>query len=154
MKLSLASAVVVTTLACGGYDSGPSPAGPTTSTATVRIDYRAQTASRTDLPQSAAACVSGVGQTHIHPSWRSFVAIPLTAAAADRWVITFTDVPISVRQSIRVSDGNVCDENPTGAATRNIFANDVLLTEIVTTPGSGPEPGLAFSVDLNGRITP
>jgi hypothetical protein len=154
MKLSFASAVAVTTLACGGYESSPSPAGPTTATATVRIDYRAQTAGRTDLPQSAAACVSGVGQTHIHPSWRSFVAVPLTAAAADRWVITFTDVPISVRQSIRVSDGNVCDENPTGAATRNIFANDVLLTEIVTTPGSGPEPGLAFSVDAAGRVTP
>jgi hypothetical protein len=30
----------------------------------------------------------------------------------------------------------------------------VLLTQIVTTPGSGPEPGLAFAVDAGGRVTP
>jgi hypothetical protein len=140
--------------ACGGDDSGPSPSSPTPApTAIVRIVYRAAVTPRTDLPQSAATCVSGVGQTHIHPSWRQFTAIPLQAGS-NQWEITFSDVPTTARQSIRVSDGNVCDENPTGAATRNIFANDVLLTQIVTTPGSGPEPGLGFGVDATGRITP
>jgi hypothetical protein len=138
--------------ACGGTDTGSPPTSPSTR-ATVRFVYRAQVTPRTDLPPSTATCVSGVGQTHIHPSWRSFTAIPFQPAA-DRWEITFNDVPTTVRHSIRVSDGNVCDENPTGAATRNIFANDVLLTEIVTTPGSGPEPGLAFGVDAAGRVTP
>jgi hypothetical protein len=119
----------------------------------VRIVYRASVAARGDLPQSLATCVAGVGQTHIHPSWRMFTAIPLQAGS-NQWEISFTDVPTTARQSIRVSDGNVCDENPTGAATRSIFANDVLLTQIVTTPGAGPEPGLAFAVDATGRVTP
>ena len=74
--------------------------------------------------------------------------------AADRWELSFADVPAGPRLSLRISDGNVCDENPTGAATRNVFANNVLLTEIVTTPGSGPEPGFAFTVDASGRVTP
>ena len=138
---------------CGGYDNGSSPTPPGSPRATVRIVYRASVTPRGDLPQSLATCVAGVGQTHIHPSWRSFAAIPLQVAS-NQWEITFTDVPTTARQSIRVSDGNVCDENPTGAATRNIFANDVLLTQIVTTPGTGPEPGLAFGVDASGRVTP
>ena len=155
MRIVLSSVIVAMALACGGGSGDEaSPTASTTVAATVRIVYRAQTTRRTDLPQSLASCVSGVGATHIHPSWRSFTAIPLTAVGVDRWEITFTDVPTTARQSIRVSDGNVCDQNPTGAATRNVFANDVLLTQIVTTPGSGPEPGLAFGVDAAGRVTP
>ncbi|MBI2186743.1 MAG: hypothetical protein HYU37_06405 [Acidobacteria bacterium] len=41
-----------------------------------------------------------------------------------------------------------------GAATRNVFANDVLLVEVVPTPGSGIEPGLAFTVSPDGRVSP
>jgi hypothetical protein len=78
----------------------------------------------------------------------------MTATGADRWEISFSDVPANVRQSIRVSDGNACDENPTGAATRNVLANDVLLRDVVPTPGSGTEPGLAFTVASDGRVTP
>jgi hypothetical protein len=90
----------------------------------------------------------------MHPSWRSFSAFALTAAAPDRWEISFSDVPVGARQSFRINDGNACDQNATGATTQNIFANDVRLTEVVTTPGSGPEPGLAFTVDGSGRVTP
>lgn len=96
----------------------------------------------------------GVGRTHIHPSWRRFDRVDMTPVNGDRWEIAFSDVPTNARQSIRVSDGNICDENPTGAATRNVFANDVLLVEVVPTPGSGTEPGLAFTVSSNGRVTP
>ena len=78
----------------------------------------------------------------------------MTAVDGDRWEIVFSDVPTTARQSIRVSDANACDQNPTGAATRNVFANDVLLVDIVPTPGSGTEPGLAFSVAADGRVTP
>ena len=145
-------AALVATAACGNGASPVSPVG--TSAATVRFVYRASTSPRTDLPAVAQDCVRGVGRTHIHPSWRSFARIDMTPASADRWEIAFTDGPANARQSVRVSDGNVCDENPTGAATRNVFANDVLLVEIVPTPGSGTEPGLAFTVSLDGRVTP
>ena len=120
----------------------------------MQFVYRASTIPRTDLPPSTRQCVDGVGQTHIHPSWRNFALFPMDAVGTNRWEITLTDVPVNARQSIRVSDGNVCDENPTGAATRNVFANDVLLTEIVPTPGSGTEPGLAFTVAADGGVTP
>ena len=73
---------------------------------------------------------------------------------ADLWQITFTDVPVAERLSIRVSDPNVCAENPTGAATEQVFANDVRLVDIVPTPGTGTEPGLAFTVDAGGGVTP
>ena len=46
----------------------------------------------------------------------------------------------------RVNDQNACDENPTGAVTRNVFANDVRLIQNTTTPGNGDEPGFAFTV--------
>lgn len=78
----------------------------------------------------------------------------MTPVGGDRWEIAFSDVPVNARQSIRVSDGNACDQNPTGAATRNVSANDVLLTQIVPTPGSGTEPGLAFTAAADGRVTP
>jgi len=138
---------------CGG--STPStPANPSARVATVRFVYRASTTLRAELTPEQQACARGVGNTHIHPSWRGFAASPFRAVGADRWEISFEDVPVAERQSIRVSDGNACTENPTGAATRNVFANDVLLTEIVPTPGSGIEPGLAFTVDATGRVTP
>jgi hypothetical protein len=142
--------------ACSDYSSPPAPTtgGNGGSTVAVQFVYRASTTPRSDLPASTQQCVAGVGQTHIHPSWRGFALFTMTAAAADRWEITLNDAPVGVRLAIRVSDGNVCDENPTGAATRNVFANGVLLTEIVPTPGTGTEPGLAFTVAADGRVTP
>lgn len=98
--------------------------------------------------------MAGVGRTHIHPSWRKFERVDLMAAGAERWEITFADVPVTQRLAIRISDGNACDENPTGAATRDVFANDVRLLEVVPTPGSGTEPGLALTVAADGRVTP
>lgn len=140
-------------VACGGRTTPTSPA-PTNFRTTVRFVYRASTIPRTDLSPSARACVEGVGRTHIHPSWRNFDRFEMTPVGTDRWETGFVDVPVNTRQSIRVSDGNACDENPTGAATRNVFANDVRLVDIVPTPGSGTEPGLAFTVSADGRVTP
>lgn len=148
----IAVAAILSTTGCGGQRVSPSPT--TTGTASVRFVYRASTAPRSDLPATAQACVQGVGRTHIHPSWRGFNRIDMTPVGGDRWEMAFSDVPTTARQSIRVSDGNVCDENPTGAATRNVFANDVLLVDVVPTPGSGTEPGLAFTVSPGGRVTP
>jgi len=142
----------------GGCGRQPSPTSPSASTGagrtTVRFAYRAATAPRADLPASDRECAAAVGRTHIHPSWRDFDRIEMTPRGADLWEIAFTDVPVNVRQSIRVSDGNACDQNATGAATRNVFANDVLLVEVVPTPGAGIEPGLAFTVSPGGVVTP
>jgi hypothetical protein len=63
------------------------------------------------------------------------------------------DAPVGQRLSLIIHDCNACDANPTGAATRNVHVNDVLLTQIVTvTTSSGAEQGLAFSVDATGRV--
>ena len=121
--------------------------------ATVRIVFAGPTSLRADLPASAQACVSGVGVTHTHPSWRSFAAIPLQAVPPDRYEISFSDVPVNTRVSFRVNDRNSCDENPTGAVTRNILVNDIRLVQNTTTPGNGDEPGFAFTIAPNGTIS-
>ena len=137
----------------GCDDNASSPTAPSTPTATVRFDYRAPTSLNPILTPTSPTCVGAVGHTHIDPSWRGFARVDMQAVGAD-WQSRFTDVPIDDRLAIRVSDANVCDENPTGASTRNVFANDVLLVDIVPTPGSGTEPGLAFTVDVDGTVTP
>ena len=111
------------------------------------------TARRSDLPVSAQGCVNGVGVTHAHPSWRNFEAVPLSADPPDSYEITFDDVPVNRTVSFRINDQNFCDENQTGAVTRNVFANDVRLVQNTTTPGTGDEPGFAFSVSASGLVT-
>jgi hypothetical protein len=148
---------VALSLAALGCDEPSGPSSPTTpsgsTTATVRIVFIGATARRTDLPASAQACVSGVGATHTHPSWRSFAGIPLLPVPPDRYEISFMDVPVNTRVSFRVNDQNACDENQTGAVTRNVFANDVRLIQNTTTPGNGDEPGYALTVASNGTIS-
>jgi hypothetical protein len=146
--LALAGTVA---LAIAGCDDPTMPSGSTN--ANVRIVFLGATVRRSDLPPSAQACVNGVGATHIHPSWRNFAGIALTPVPPDRYEITFTDVPVNTRVSFRVNDQNSCDENPTGAVTRNILVNDVRLIQNTTTPGSGDEPGFAFSIAPNGTVT-
>jgi len=136
-------------LACKEQPSSPSPS----TVATVRIVFLGSTTRRADLPPSAQACVAGVGATHIHPSWRSFGGIQLQAVPPDRYEITFNDAPVGTRVSFRVNDQNSCDENPTGAVTRNIFANQVRLIQNTTTPGNGDEPGYALTVAANSTIS-
>lgn len=138
-------------MGCGG-GSGPSAPAPVTVTS-VRFEYKAPTASRTDLSTQAQACVRMVGLTHMHPSWQQFSRVNLSPLPPDRFQITLSDVPVGGVVSFRINDGDLCDENPTGAATRDVFANDVALRENTTTPGTGPEPGFAFTVSADGRIT-
>jgi hypothetical protein len=115
--------------------------------------FLGSTTRRTDLPASAQACVSGVGPTHIHPGWRNFATVPLQPVPPDRYEISLTDVPLDRRVSFRINDQNACDENPTGAVTRNVFANDVRLVQNTTTPGNGDEPGYALIVAANGTVS-
>lgn len=144
-----AALAVLALVACDDAPTTPTTGGR----ATVRLVYRGSTTRRADLPPSAQACASGVGATHTHPSWRAFDAIPLRPVPPDRYEITFDDVPVNTSVSLRVNDVNWCDVNPTGAVLRDVFANDVALVQNATTPGSGPEPGFAFSVTADGRVT-
>jgi hypothetical protein len=151
MKAAIAASAILLCASC--QDSNP-PTSPTGNMATVRFDYAASTVLRSDLTDAQKACASAVEHTHIHPSWRNFDRIDMEVAGSDLWRANFSDAPVNVRLSIRISDGNACVQNATGAATRNVSANGVLLSEIVPTPGSGTEPGLAFTVDARGRVTP
>ena len=135
-------AVALTLSALPGCGESNPPTSPTPPT--VRVVFEGSTTRRSDLPASAQPCVEGVGATHIHPSWRGFAAIPLTPVPPGRYEITFTDAPLDTRLSFRVNDQNACDENPTGAVTRNVFVNGTRLVQNTTTPGNGDEPGYAF----------
>ena len=156
MRLGLHARVVVAAAAVGaaasGCDESLSPTRPDP-TATVRIVFAGSTTRRSDLPPSAQACAEGVGATHIHPSWRSFTGIPLEPLPPDRYEIVFADVPVTTRVSFRINDQNSCDENATGAVTRNVLVNDLRLIQNATTPGNGVEPGYAFMVASNGTVS-
>jgi len=147
-------AVLLLSLAVAGCDESTAPSSPTgATTASVRLVFVGSTARRSDLPASALACAEGAGATHTHPSWRAFATVPLQPVPPDRYEITFTDVPVNTRVTFRVNDQNSCDENPTGAVTRNVFANDVRLIQNATTPGNGDEPGFALVVGPNGSVS-
>ena len=149
-RLVVAAAV---SLATSGCDEANGPSPPPTQPGSVRIVLAAATTRRSDLPPSAQSCADAVGATHIHPSWRNFAAIPLQPIPPDRYEIAFTDVPINMRMSFRINDQNACDENPTGAVTRNVSVYDVPLVQNATTPGNGDEPGFAFTMAPNGTIS-
>src|SRR5262245_66493828 len=128
MRASIRMIAAIASLSLLACDEAPD--SPTQSTvASVRIVFLGSTTRRTDLPAAAQGCVAGVGATHIHPSWRNFAGISLQSVPPDRYEISFTDVPIGTRVSFRVNDQNSCDENATGAVTRNVFANDVRLVQ-------------------------
>lgn len=146
-----ALAVALFALAAAGCDE-PNEPSSTATTATIRIVFQGSTARRSDLPPSAQACVSAVGVTHTHPSWRGFAAIAMQPVPPDRYEIVFTDAPVDTLVSFRVNDQNACDENPTGAVTRNVFVNDVRLVQNATTPGNGDEPGFALTITSAGTI--
>ena len=151
---TLSAFLAATTLtACGASGSDNGPASPSLQTV-VQFVYQAPTSTDPTVAANFMGCVSGVGFTHIHPSWRNFDRIALDGVAADRWEIVFSDVPVGSEQRIRISDPNACDTDLNGASTDNVFANGVRLTRIVDTPGNGIEPGLAFSADAAGVVTP
>jgi hypothetical protein len=152
-RVDIAVAVLVS-VSCGSDASSTSPTPPPTpSMAAVNIVFQGPTSRRTDLPVSAQGCLDGVGATHVHPSWRNFAGIPLTAVPPSRYELSFADVPVNTRVTFRVNDQNFYDENPTGAVTRNVLVNNVTLIQNTTTPGNGDEPGYAFSVTASGTVT-
>lgn len=150
----VAGVIVATALGCGGGGGGGSGLPTSGTTTSVEFRYLAATAIDEDVQAAFPQCVSGVARTHIHPSWRSFDRINLMAMGAGEWRIAFNDVPVGIEDRIRISDPNACDTDPNGASTENVRANGVLLVRVVTTPGNGLEPGLAFAVAADGVVTP
>lgn len=154
MRRRLLVAAMIPAMACGGGGgSKPSqPSGP--SVATVNFVYLATTVRRGGLPRD---CADFVGPTHIHPSWRSFAVTPLSAVA-DHWEVSLSDVPVGSVQQIRVNDVNACADNSTGYVLRNVTANGVALSTVVPgnpgTTGFASDPGLSFTVDARGQVTP
>lgn len=141
--------MVIPLAACGASER----AEPGTAWLPIRFEYRASTAVDTAVVEANRGCAAIVGATHIHLGWRSFAKTDLRVEGPELWALETLGPPGS--HAIRVSDANVCDENDTGAVTaRVVFANDVLLTRVVTTPGDGPEPGFAFSLDDEGVVYP
>ena len=151
----VSSLAFFTLLACGGGGGGttPPPPPPVTETTTVEFVYMASTEIDPAVLDLQIDCANLVGETHIHPEWRGFDVVFLPPFPPSEFRISFSDVPVGINR-IRVSDANSCFDNPTGATTRNVFANGVLLTNIVETPGTGNEPGLSFEVTADGTVTP
>lgn len=137
---------------CSGDGGGSGPTAP--QTATVQFVYHASTTVDPAVQAAFPGCVNGVGRTHIHPSWEGYRLVVFDPQPPDHFTITFTNVPIGTENRIRVSDPNACDTHVTGASTVGVFANNVALSRIVDTPGTGIEPGLAFQVSANGTVTP
>lgn len=117
-------------------------------TAEVTFVYKAPTERNFDVVDC------GVGETHIHLSWRNFEKVNFMKYGPMEWRRTFTGVPVGTRLKIRVSDANYCDRDPNGATTENVFANEVQLRNVVDTPGNGLEPGLSFQVEADGTVIP
>lgn len=150
MKRVVFSAGVVLAVLTGCAE--PEPVEPVDvappSAAQVTFVYKAST------QRNPAVLDCGVGETHIHPSWQSYEAVNFTAYGPMEWRRTFFAVPVGERLRIRVSDANHCDRDPNGASTENVFANGVLLTKVVDTPGTGIESGLSFLVEQDGTVRP
>ena len=139
-------------VALPGCDEVPNQStGPGGISVTVRIIFEGATQLESDLPPAALPCVTGVGATHVHPSWRNFAAVPMIPVPPTRYELVFTDTPINTRVSFRVNDQNFCDENATGAVTTNVIVNNVRLNQNTITPVD--EPGFAFTVGPDGTVT-
>jgi hypothetical protein len=128
---------------CGEPEEAPPP-----KRAEVTFVYKASTERNLAVPDC------GVGDTHLHPSWQSYKAVDFFPNGPMEWLLTLSSVPVGERLRIRVNDANSCDRDPNGATTENVFANGVLLTKVVDTPGNGIEPGLSFLVEEDGTVTP
>lgn len=149
---SLAIALVIFLSGCQSDDGTSDPNDPITTS--VRVTYDAPTAIDPSVQARFPNCVTAVGRTHLHASWRNFAATNMNALGARGWEITFNDAPAGRDLSIRINDPNGCATDVNGAVTTNIFANGVRLIRVVGTPGNGTEPGLAFTVTSSGIVIP
>jgi hypothetical protein len=154
--LALAIGVV---LLSGAAAACSDPVAPT-QTRSVEIVFRGLVGLRPGFPASFLDCAAGVTVTRVHPSWRDYAAVPMSAVlpgigggTVEQWQLTFHDVPVDQTVQFRINDKNWCDQNAMGAVLRDVSANGVDLTQNATTPGpAGNEPGFAFMVDASGQV--
>ena len=151
--------------ACGnGSPTTPTATTPTATTpgpgVTVRFVYLAATARD---PFQPAECTSRAAPTHLHVGWTLLQMGEgnMEAIGADRWELALSNVPTNVRHRIQLTDPNLCVQSPPiGSATRNVFANDVLLVDVVLdgelSLGSDDceFACLTFTVAPDGQVTP
>ncbi len=141
-----------------------SPTTPTATTSgprvTVQFVYLAATARDAFQPED---CTRLAGPTHLHVSWARLQMGEgsMEAIGADRWELALSNVPTNVRHRIQLTDPNLCVQSPPiGSATRNVFANDVLLVNVVLdgelSLGSDDceFACLTFTVAPDGQVTP
>ena len=159
---TMLAGLLVLSLGCGGDPEILPPANPTPAPppqpprprVTVRFEYHAPTEIDPEIARRYRSCAGLVGHTHMHASWLGFDVVPFRPEGDDLWWLSVDDVPIGYRR-IRVSDANACPVHPTGAVEAHaVYANGVLLTRQVDTPGTGTEPGFSFTVDSEGVVTP
>jgi hypothetical protein len=149
-KLALALAAVAAA-GCGGTTDPSNDS----ERVTVRFVLRTPTTRRTDLSRDQETCARFVGPTHVHVGWRDFAIVNVTSVPPDRYEITLDDVPVGGRQVIQASDQNACIDQKDGFMVRDVLAGNVVLTDVLPTVNDRlPGPGLAFSVDRNGNVTP
>lgn len=119
--------------------------------ATVTFAYLASTTYRTDLTSAQQDYAERVIATHVHPSWRDFFLLRMTAVEPNRWELTLTDVPVNIRVSVRVTDPNFCVEEPNGRVNRNVLADELRLT---ATEEIADQPDFFFTVGPDGTVMP
>jgi len=144
-----ALALFVSLPACTSKDAAPS--NPGAASASVRFVLRGLTTRDPNLPRSADTCARFVGPTHLHPSWRNFDSLTMNAVGSDRYELTLEGVPTGTRLSVQVADQNACVDDDAGWVTKNFFANDVALTQVITVNAG---KGFGLTVAANGSVTP
>jgi hypothetical protein len=79
-------------------------------------------------------------------------------AVGDHWEVSLPDVPVGAAQQVRVNDVNACADNSTGYVLSRVTANGAVLATVVPgnsgATGFASDPGLSFTVDARGQVTP
>jgi hypothetical protein len=120
MRRTAAIALAIALAACDdpGSPTGPHAAGRDDGDRSYRLRRRDGAAWR---PSGLGGDLREWCRRHPHPSELAKFCRHRSTGGSVRWYeLTFTDVPLNLRVSFRVNDQNACDENPTGAVTRNV----------------------------------
>jgi hypothetical protein len=145
MRNAITSALFVLAAACGDDTPAPMP---------LVIEYRPTEFIARDDPR-AAGCALETGPSHIHVGWLDWARVNFREEGA---VLRATPPrPAAGRHSFHLVSVHGClEESLAGAATMNVYANDVLLTQVVSIWSDfyGTLPGLSLTIDEEGNVSP